>query len=215
MRVGGRVRAGSRRWSGDRSQCRQPRCLPHAAHQPGYCTRVRKRGMLGATRLSPDWPFRSPVPHQSKSSQSAEERSRTVEDGSVGAAEGGDRNHALALDLAITEQLHGGASGGSLRAACTQPGSGKCAALLGSALLRASAGLRRNHSTRRHAQQEADRRRGARWSARRPRPPPRMPRRAPCGTLLRCRVTSYGFPPSFLLPFRLRGALSEQGVLRG
>lgn len=29
-RAGGRVQAGSRRWSGDRSPCRQPRCLLHA-----------------------------------------------------------------------------------------------------------------------------------------------------------------------------------------
>jgi hypothetical protein len=57
-------------------------------------------------------------------------RSRTVEDGSGGAAQGGDRDDALALDLAITEQLHGGASGGSLYAPCTDSHRLKCAAML-------------------------------------------------------------------------------------
>ena len=37
---------------------------------------------------------------------------RTVEHGGVGAAEGGNSNNTLALDLALAEKLHAGAAGG-------------------------------------------------------------------------------------------------------
>jgi hypothetical protein len=47
MRAGGRIRAGSRRWSGDRSPCRQPRCL--LIYQSEWRSRMRTRGALGAT----------------------------------------------------------------------------------------------------------------------------------------------------------------------
>ena len=46
------------------------------------------------------------------------EQEFTVEHFSLGPAEGGDRNYALALDLALTENLHGRAGGGSGGTSC-------------------------------------------------------------------------------------------------